>query len=127
MVSLLGLRAEASCVELQPRLAKAADAFAQEFEVFDETLRATGAPERVIAIVHHFEEGFTDFQDSITRASCREAIGEFQHFHEDIQLTYRELTRYPQYFYGTAKVLPAWNHFLPEFVRFQNILYAGGW
>ena len=122
-VGLFSTNVMADCTSDRPGLLKAADVLMEDMETFDEALHEVKAEEKIIGLVHHFEEGLLEFMEELrTGASCKQAIDEFQHFHEDIQLTYRALDARPDIFYA-GNVLNTWNRLLPSFVRFQNRLY----
>ena len=124
MLSVLSVSAVAdTCRNEIPGLIESANVLTEKFETLDEALHERNAPEKLIGIIHHFEEGVLEFVKELENgARCREAIQEFQHFHEDVQLLYRGLKERPEIFYQ-SKVLNAWNELLPSFVRFQNRLY----
>lgn len=120
---LFAIAAEAGCREQRSAAYAGARAYAEHLEQFDTVLHEQGADAELTHWVHHFEEGFNDFVDVFERStSCRDVVEEFQHFHEDVQELYQQMSRRPQLFYRPV-VLQSWNKLVVDFVRVQNNLY----
>lgn len=121
-VAFLSSSAWANCSSERPGILSASEKLANDLEKLDGALHDAKAPEAVLRLLHHFEQGVLELDKALRAgATCADAKVEFQHFHDDVQLVYRKLSEMPEIFHQTP-VLGAWNGLMGSFIRLQNWL-----